>query len=331
MPLRERLAGRRWRWLRLGLDVHARYGELHGGELASAITLAAFLSLLPLLVVGVAVFGFFSAASSQNLPEEVIAELGLSGSGSTARLLTEAMEVAEKSRQAASLVGLAGLLWTGLGLVNALQYAWDTAWQVRGRGIKDRLVGLGWLAGAGLLFAGSFALSAGAQWLPWFLSPLGVLAGLGTGVVLWLWTSKVLPNRDVGWRPLLPAAVVGAVGFEVLKIVGSYWVPRAVASSSALYGSIGVVFAVLAWLLVFGRLVVYTAMVEVVLWEERHGTVQLSIDVPARPGVVPIAATRAGEQKIASPDGRRGIPWPGRGTPERPGVTAPPVKPAERA
>ena len=45
------------------------------------------------------------------------------------------------------------------------------------------------------------------------------------------------------------------------------------ASSSDLYGPVGVVFAVLGWLLVFGRLVVYSAIVEVVLWEERHGTV----------------------------------------------------------
>jgi membrane protein len=309
VPPVDRLRGRRWRWLRLTLTVHDRYKELHGGELASAITLAAFLSLLPLLLVGIAVLGFFSAASSEDLPARVISELGLSESGKTAQLIDEAVGVAEDSRRAASLVGLAGLLWTGLGLVNALQYAWDTAWQVRGRGLRDRLVGLGWLAGAGLLFAASFALSAGSQWLPWFLSPLGVLAGFGTGVALWLWTSKVLPNRHVPWRALLPSAIVGAAGFEVLKIVGSYWVPRAVASSSALYGSIGVVFAILAWLLVFGRLVAYTTMLEVILWEERHGTVRLTIEVPAQPGVAPVAATRAGEQKFGSADGGRGLSW----------------------
>ena len=39
-----------------------------------------------------------------------------------------------------------------------------------------------------------------------------------------------------------------AVGIEVLKLVGGIYVPRAVASSSALYGSIGIVFAILAWL-----------------------------------------------------------------------------------
>jgi membrane protein len=284
------------RLFRLARASYGRYGELHGGELASAVTLAAFLSLLPLLVVGVAVIGFVSASSSKDLAQEVIGDLGLSGKA--ADTLRTAMEQARASRQAASVVGLVGLLWTGLGVVGALQYTWDTAWQVSGRGLKDRLVGLAWLAGAGLGFVASFSLSAASQLLPWFLAPVGVLAGFATGVGLWLWAAKVLPNRNVGWRPLLPAAVIGALGFEILKVVGSVWVPRAVTSSSALYGSLGVVFAVLAWLLLFGRLVAFTAMVEVVLWEERHGTVEVSIDVPARPGVVPLAATRAGEQKL---------------------------------
>ena len=53
-----RLSPRRWRPTRLVLDVQDRYSELHGGELASAITLSAFLSILPLLLVGIAVFGF---------------------------------------------------------------------------------------------------------------------------------------------------------------------------------------------------------------------------------------------------------------------------------
>lgn len=311
------------RLLRLARASHDRYSELHGGELASAVTLAAFLSLLPLLVVGIAALGFVSAASSKDLATEVIKELGLSGKA--ADTLRTAMEQARSSRQAASLVGLGGLLWTGLGVVAALQYTWDTAWQVPGRGLRDRFLGLAWLAGAGLGFVASFSLSAASQLLPWFLAPVGVLAGFATGVGLWLWAAKVLPNRNVGWRPLVPAAVVGALGFEILKVVGSVWVPRAVASSSALYGSLGVIFAVLAWLLVFGRLVAFTAMVEVVLWEDRHGTVQVSIDVPARPGVVPIAATRAGEQRLEAPhrNGPAGRFWDGlkERVPQKEGVS----------
>jgi membrane protein len=106
---------------------------------------------------------------------------------------------------------------------------------------------------------------------------------------------KVLQNRSVDWKSLLPGAVVGAVGLEVLKAVGAIYVPRVVSSSSALYGSIGIVFAVLAWLLFFGRLVVYSTVVNVVRWEEDHGTVTAEIELPRLPGEVPVTATRAGE------------------------------------
>lgn len=295
----ERLSPRRFRPTRLALEVQDRYSELHGGELASAITLSAFLSLLPLLLVGIAVFGFFSAASSKDLAVETVNSLGLDSSSDTANLITEAIRTAERSRKAASAVGLAGLLWTGLGLVSALQSAWNIAWQVPGRGLRDKAVGLAWLTGAGVLFAGSFVLSAGSQLLPGYLTPLGIVAGLATGVGLWLWTAHTLPNRRVGWKPLLPGALLGAAGFEILKVVASFVVPRVVASSSDLYGPVGVVFAVLGWLLLFGRLVVYAAVLEVVLWEKRHGTVQLTIEAPARPGVAPVSATRAGEQRFA--------------------------------
>ena len=304
----ERLSSRGRRPARLAVAVQGRYRELHGREMALAITLSAFLSLLPLLLVGIAVVGFFSAASSKDLAKEVVDQLGLARSSDTARLITEAMHTAESSRKAASVVGLAGLLWTGLGVVRALQYAWNTAWQVPGRGLRDRAIGLAWLGGAGLLFAGSFFLSAAGQLLPWYMAPLGILAGLATGVGLWLWTARILPNRKVGWRPLLPGAVVGAAGFEILKVVASFVVPRFVASSSDLYGPVGVVFAVLGWLLLFGRLVVYSAVVEVVLWDERHGTVQLTIEAPARPGVEPLGATRAGQQRFAGSPAR---PVPG--------------------
>ena len=60
-----------------------------------------------------------------------------------------------------------------------------------------------------------------------------------------------------------------AVGFEILKVVGAVYVPRAVASASALYGAIGVVFAVLAWFAIYARLIVYGAVLNVVRYE-RH-------------------------------------------------------------
>ena len=302
--MKERLLGpltRRWPWFATAVRAQERFREVHGTYLGSAVTLTAFLSLFPLLLAIIGAVGFVSRNVS-DLTGEVISRLGLTGEAATA--VESAIEAAEHSRKAASLIGVAGLLWSGLGLVSALQFAFDSVWQVAGRGIKDRLYGFVWLVGAGVLFVASAAVIAVLRLLPGPAWPFVVVSTAIVDVSLWLWTFKALTNRELGWKPLLPGAVVGAVGLEVLKVLGGIYVPRAIASSSALYGSIGVVFAILAWLLFFGRLVVYAAVVNVVRWEETHGTVTAEIEVPKVPGEVATVATRAGEvQPDASPAG----------------------------
>jgi membrane protein len=302
----DRLLGplaRRWAWVGTLIDVQKRFGEVHGGFLAAAVTLTAFLSLFPLLLVSVAVVGFL-AHGDPGLPREVIERLGLSGEAADA--VTSAIETAERSRGTALGVGTLGLLWSGLGLVSALQFAFDAVWQVPSRGLKDKLYGLAWLGGSVVLLVASFAITGAVNFLPSAAAPLAFAVGLLVNLALWLWAMKVLPNRAPAWKALLPGAVLGACGLEVLKIVGTVYVPRLVASSSALYGSIGVVFAVLVWLMMFSRLVVYATVLNVVRWEEDHGTVTAEIELPRLPGAVPTEATRAGEARELTPSNGRG-------------------------
>lgn len=286
------LAGR-WPWLGTALRVQKRFGEVHGNYLGAAVTLTAFLSLFPLLLAVVGVVGLVSR-SATDLPGTVIRQLGISDEATTT-MLRRAFDQAESSGRAASVVGLVGLLWSGLGLVAAFQFAFDSVWQAAGRGLKDRLYGLVWLAGASVIFFASFLLTFVLRQLPGPAWPVAFVANLAVGVALWTWTFRALTNRDVGWKALLPGAALGAVGMQVLQTLGGIYVPRIVNSTSALYGSIGVVFAVLAWLLFFGRLVVYAATLNVVRWEEDHGTVTAEIEVPRVPGDVPVSASRAGE------------------------------------
>ena len=299
MKIKEKLdeLGERRKWFGTLLAVQKRYSELNGNYLASSVTLSAFLSIFPLLLFAIAIVGFI-AAGSTDFTEEVIAELGITDDAA-AENIKNALATAQKSRRLASAIGIVGLLWSGLGLVAAVQYAINAAWQVAGRGWRDKLKGLLWLAGAALLFLTSFATTAAINWLPKFLAPLTTVASLSVSMGLWLWTFKVLATRDIGWKSLLPGAVVGAIGLEVLKVVGGIYVPLAVSSASALYGTLGIVFATLAWLLFFGRLVVYSAVVNVIRWEEDHGTVTLEVEVPKVKGETTEAVdvTRAGETK----------------------------------
>ncbi|MCA1846205.1 MAG: YihY/virulence factor BrkB family protein [Actinobacteria bacterium] len=276
--------------------VQRRYGEVGGNQLAAAFTLNAFLSIFPLILVGLAVLGFMAAHShgattgvtgKGDLAGRIVDQLGLHGE--SAKTMTDAVHAAERSRKAASIVGFAGLLWSGLGLVGALQFAYNSVWQVKDRGMKDKAFGLLWLGGAAVLFVGGAAATTVLRWLPGFLAPVGIIVAFAVSFGLWLWTLRVLPNTKLPWRDLVPGALFGAVGLEVLKFVGAYYVPKAVASSSQLYGSLGIVFAVLAWLLIFGRLVVYSAVLNVVRYEKHQGTIRAVIEAPPVPDMRPVA------------------------------------------
>ena len=282
----------RFAWARAALAVQKRFSAVQGGPLASYITLAAFLSLFPLLLVGIAVLGLFAARS--DVAGTVIDQLSLTGEA--ADLVRDTLDTASSSKRSASIVGLLGLLWSGLGLVNTLETAFGAVWQAEGRGLKDRLWAFVWLGGAVLLLVGSVAATAAAGLLPGPLTWLSLLPTLAVDIALWLWTFKALTSRSgLPWKAHLPGAILGAIGFEILKIVGGVYVPRLVGSSSALYGSLGVVFALLAWLALFGRLVVYAACQNVVRWEDRHGTVEVPVEVPNVPAETdPVGATRAG-------------------------------------
>jgi membrane protein len=274
-------------------DVQRRYGDVGGNHLAAAFTLQAFLSIFPLLLAVLAVVGFVSVHSHAGGPGQgdlaarLVDQLGLQGE--SAKMMTDAVSAAERSRKAASIVGFLGLLWSGLGLVGALQFAYNSVWQVKDRGMKDKAFGLAWLAGAAVLFVGGAAVTTVLRWLPGFLAPLGILVTFLVSFGLWLWTLRVLPNTRLPWRTLVPGALLGAIGLEILKAFGAYYVPKAVASSSALYGSLGIVFAVLAWLLLFGRLIVYSAVLNVVRYEQSKGTLRAIIEAPPVPDVRPVA------------------------------------------
>jgi membrane protein len=271
--------GERFPPLGRALEVQQRYGELRSNNVAAAVTFQAFVSLFPLLLVIVGVLGLVAKHGDVDVAGKIIGNLGVTGDA--ADTITKAVNTAKDSGAVAGPIGLVGLLWSGLGLVNALQYALNQAWQVEERGIKDKAVGMVWLVGAAVLFVGASAVTTVVNWLPGFAAPVGIVVGLAVNFGLWLWTFKVLPNRDLPWRAHIPGAILGAIGMEVLKVLGGIYVPRAVANSSELYGTLGVVFALLAWLLFFGRLIMYSAVLNVVLWEREAGTVKTLVEVPA--------------------------------------------------
>ena len=260
--------------------VQRRYVAVRGSALAASITLYLFLAIFALTVLAVALLGFLSAGGA-NLAHNLPSQLGLSGSA--ARLVHDAVDTARRSRRVATVVGLVGLAWTGTSLGIVIGDAYNAAWEVERRGMRDRLYAVEWLAGAGVCIGVGALATTASKLLPVALDPLAVVASLVTDTALFAWTSWILPNRRLPVRALLPAALLGGVALETLKLLGAFVLPRLVSHASAVYGAIGVVFALLIWLLVFGRVVVYVALVEARGWERRHGERVVDVAAPALP------------------------------------------------
>jgi membrane protein len=239
----------------------ARYREVHGRETAAAITLYGFFALFAVSVLGIALLGFV-AAGNRHLASQLVGDLGVHGTA--ARTVTRAVDTARSSRHAATAIGVLGLGMVGTTFASTVANAYDTAWGVSHRAIRARLVGLVWLLGAGVLLAAGGYLTSALSFLPAWLAPLVVAVSIAVDTAMWLWTSYVLPNRRAQLRVLLPAAVLGGVAFETLKVAGGYAVPPLVVHASALYGTLGAVFALITWLWLFGRLVVIVTILETV-------------------------------------------------------------------
>lgn len=276
-----------------------------------------FITIFPLLLVTIAVIGFLASGDEQ-LPSRIIENLGLTGRA--AETMKDAITNASDSHRTASIIGLLGLAWSGSGVAVALQQGVRAPWQERSKGVKDRLMGVAWLVVGGIGFAAVIALGGLLNFLPdevpKVLITLGAIAlGLAAEIGLFWWMFVGLGTRRVPARDLLPGAVAAGIGFEILKLVGTIYVPQLVAKSSSLYGPLGIVFAILAWLALFARLIVYCSSLNAVLFEARAGTVEVPLHGPRLADRQPIGATRGGVVIGASDDLAPTVPAPVPGSP----------------
>jgi membrane protein len=101
------------------------------------------------------------------------------------------------------------------------------------------------------------------------LTYVAVLVG---GVAFFVVVFRFLtPPCPLSWRDHLPGAVMATVGWLLLQGVGSLYVDRVVARNSALYGALGAIFGLLAFLYAAAYLLLLAAELSEVLWERRKG------------------------------------------------------------
>ncbi|MBT2480284.1 YihY/virulence factor BrkB family protein [Streptomyces sp. ISL-94] len=250
---------------------YQRLDRVHWSRLAAAITFISFLALFPLITVAAAVGAALLSGEQLDRLERNLAEQvpGISDQLDIDGLVANAGTV--------GLVAGAILLFTGIGWVGSMRDCLRAVWEKDDedegnpfvRKGKDGLVLLG-LGGVGLASAaasifGASAVGKTAEWLG--IPPHGAGGGLlraaafAVGVLaaflMLLYALTLLPGVEPPRRRLLEAALIGAVGFELLKLLLSGYM-REVAAKS-MYGAFGTPIALLLWINFTAKLLLFVA------------------------------------------------------------------------
>ena len=291
--------------------VTTRARELRAPQLVSAIALRALLSFLPLLLLGVAIVGLI-ARSKESFGPDLVARIKLTGPfGETIRDTVRDSVKSSKSGagMVAFLISVLTLLPAGLGVVAAVSTACDAVWQVPGRGIVDRVLGIPWFLGTIVIIVGSaFATSLVSIIGVPFLAPIAALAGAAlAGTLLCIWTHTLLTNVKLPVTTHVPGAIILGLFMAVFQVAGAAIMARLLESNAKLWGAFAGVFAFIAVLNIVGQAIVYSAVINVLLWERRHGTTALSARAPALP-IDYWSVTERGGQRPRPPKKRRSGP-----------------------
>jgi membrane protein len=246
-----------WRWLDHAVRAWGRYRKNAGNYLAGGIAYFSFLALFPIVLLGVSIAGFVLHARPETLQNlyDTIERNAPGGLGDT---IKTAVQTAINFRTSVGLIGLAGTLFVGLGWVANLRLAsslvWGTGWVKRPflkAKIADGIIliglGIGLLVSLALTAAGtelaSFILThTGLGSVPGshFLTPVvGIVVAIAADIVIFGFLLIRLPQATVPPGIAFRGALLAAIGFEILKIIGTYYlaiVGRSPAASA--FGSI---------------------------------------------------------------------------------------------
>jgi membrane protein len=266
---------RRYRWFDHLARAGGRYQRTQGDLMAAGVTYFAFLGLFPVLLLAASIFGLFLAGDAllqQELYDAVIEAFP----GSLGEELVRQLEDAVGNAGVTGLIGLVGFLYAGLRTVDKLRVGMERIWkghvdepEFLRDNLQDLLALLA-LGGIGLVSLG--LTGAVTQETSRVMEWLGLADVRGYGVLTWvvglalatlvdagifLWLLRVVPSISHPLRLLLPGALFGAAGFEVLKLIGGFYL--SLISDSVTASAFGGAVGLLVWINLVARFAFFTA------------------------------------------------------------------------
>jgi len=240
----------------------------YGLRWAAAMAYYTIFSIFPLtLLLAIGVSRLLGAAVAQQQIANALL-LFLPESGRAADLLVESVQSALEQDTSFGIVALVGLLWSGLGLFSNVTASLDLIFRVpKSRSIwRQRLVAVVMIVILVVLVAASFLTSGVIALLSlFFLGQPGTWLTIAAwflpfsmNMLIFLLVFRFVPAREVHWDAIWPAALVGAIGFELAKR-GFSWYLTNFANYQIVYGSIAAVIILLFWAYLLAALFLFSA------------------------------------------------------------------------
>jgi membrane protein len=260
-------------WLDHLVRAWGRFQDNNASQYAAAITYFSFLALFPLLLLAASVMGFV-LSSNPHLEHELIDKIAKNIPGTLGDQLSQGVQSVISSRTGVGLIGLFGVLLTGLGWIGNLRQAINGVWGLKASKqsfVRSRAANLLVLAGLGLGILLSLGLAtvgtavtdqivraAGLEsvsGISYLVKAAAIVIGLLGDLVIFGWLLIRLPRAEVSSRIAFRTALLAAVGFEVLKIVGTYTISKS--AHSATLGPFAGLLAVLIWIQLVARYLLF--------------------------------------------------------------------------
>jgi len=235
--------------------------------IAAAIAFYTLFSFFPLVLV---VTFFFQGIIGENVDELNLAK-GIAGVVPVSTgFLVQTVEGVAGSRAVTGSLGLIGLIWASTSAFTAIRKGINTAWGVQKPRafLSERLLDFGLAIGGGLvlmvLLYVSPVISLISELNPEFFSAIWLITQKLILPVIsflaFLLIYKVLPNSLVSWRDVWLGALITSLVFDLVNWTFVSYV-RNYPVYDLIYGPIGAVLALLAWVYISATILLFGAMV----------------------------------------------------------------------
>jgi membrane protein len=298
------------------LRTREHYGEVKAGQQAGAITFYGFLSFFPVMAIAFFVVGYVARVypDVQDALVEAIDTVlpGILGEDDNQLSLADI----EDAASTVGLIGLVGLLYSGLGWLSAMRDglyvvfvrpAFVQANFVVGK-LRDlvtlALIGVVMIVSVGVSgvvtqFSGEVldAFELGSE-LGWLLSVLAVVVGIAASTLLFFAMFQLLGDPDAPTRSLWSGALFGAIGFEVLKHLSSLLL--GLTKGQPAFQAFGIALILLVWINYFSQVVMYAASWAHTTRAARAGRLSdgpAPVQGPSAPSLEPLVAAQETHSK----------------------------------